>query len=61
MLSNALVKSMKAMKTGLLNSIDFSIICSKAIICSITPPFQADRPPVSLEMRHRGLLLHVLQ
>ena len=46
MLSNALVKSKKAMKMRLLNSIDFSIICSKAIICSMVP-FQADRLPVS--------------
>ena len=37
MLSNAFVKSIKTMYTGLLNSMDFSIICSSAIICSIVP------------------------
>ena len=36
-LSNALVKSMKHIYTGLLNSIDFSIICSRARICSMVP------------------------
>ena len=37
MLSKAFVKSMNAILTGLLNSIDFSIVCFRAMIFSIVP------------------------
>ena len=36
-LSKAFVKSMNVIWTGLLNSMDFSMICSRANICSIVP------------------------
>ena len=36
-LSKAFVKSMKVIWTGLSNSMDFSITCSKANICSMVP------------------------
>ena len=36
-LSKAFVKSMKVICTGLLNSMDFSIIFSRANICSMVP------------------------
>ena len=36
-MSKAFVKSMNVIWTGLLNSMDFSMICSRANICSIVP------------------------
>ena len=53
MLSKALVKSIKTIKTGLLNSIAFSIICSRAKICSIVPLVPVDKLLARQEMKHK--------